>query len=114
MLVNWLEQVEGGLPAGTEGHWEKYDIHTGQVRGPTNYFRRIIKHLNWTDNSTTNLTDHMGVTRELDDWQGFVYDGIKRARQQAWEINARNIHNYKGIDRRVDEATTRKYYLELA
>eukprot|EP00972_Heterocapsa_arctica_P107278 15804067-Heterocapsa_arctica.AAC.1 len=56
----------------------------------------------------------MGVTRELDDWQSVVYDGIKRARQQAWEKSARNRHNYKGMDRGVDEATTRKYYLKLA
>eukprot|EP00972_Heterocapsa_arctica_P057277 8451081-Heterocapsa_arctica.AAC.1 len=56
----------------------------------------------------------MGVTRELDDWQGFVYDGIKRARQQAWERSARNRHNDKGIDRGVDEATARKNYLKLA
>eukprot|EP00972_Heterocapsa_arctica_P062665 9241775-Heterocapsa_arctica.AAC.1 len=56
----------------------------------------------------------MGVTRDLDEWQSFVYDRIKRARQQAWEKSARHIHNYKGVDRGVDEATTRNYYLKLA
>eukprot|EP00972_Heterocapsa_arctica_P064263 9484295-Heterocapsa_arctica.AAC.1 len=84
------------------------------MRGPINYFRRIIKQLNWIDNRTTNITDHVGVTRELYDWLSFVYDGIKRARQQAWEKSVRSRHNYKGMDRGVDEATTRKYYLKLA
>eukprot|EP00972_Heterocapsa_arctica_P105080 15483128-Heterocapsa_arctica.AAC.1 len=56
----------------------------------------------------------MGVTRELDDWQSFVYDGIKRARQQAWAKRARNKHNYKGIDGEVGEATTRNYYFKFA
>eukprot|EP00972_Heterocapsa_arctica_P070081 10351549-Heterocapsa_arctica.AAC.1 len=56
----------------------------------------------------------MGVTRDLDEWQSFVYDGTKRARQQAWERSARNRHNYKGVDRGVDEATARKYYVKLA
>eukprot|EP00972_Heterocapsa_arctica_P056806 8385553-Heterocapsa_arctica.AAC.2 len=51
----------------------------------------------------------MGGTRELDDWQSCVYDGLKRARQQAWATSARHRHNYKGIDGGVDEATTRKY-----
>eukprot|EP00972_Heterocapsa_arctica_P059263 8741185-Heterocapsa_arctica.AAC.1 len=56
----------------------------------------------------------MGATSEIDDWQILVYDGIKRARQQAWEKSARNIHNYKGVDRGVDEATARKYYIKLS
>eukprot|EP00972_Heterocapsa_arctica_P106500 15687368-Heterocapsa_arctica.AAC.1 len=90
MLVNWIRQVEGGLHTGTEDNLDKYEIHTGQVRGPMNYFRRIIKQLNWIDNSPTNITDHNGVTRELDDWQSFVYDGTKRARQPAWEKGANN------------------------
>eukprot|EP00972_Heterocapsa_arctica_P024763 3653391-Heterocapsa_arctica.AAC.1 len=67
----------------------------------------MIKQLNWTDNSPTNITDHMGATREIDDWQSLVYDGIKRARQQAWEKSARNRHKDKGMDRGFDEATTR-------
>eukprot|EP00972_Heterocapsa_arctica_P105641 15563826-Heterocapsa_arctica.AAC.1 len=95
MLANWIRQVEGGLHADTEENWDRYDIHTGQVRGPINYFRRIVKQLNWIDNNPTNITDHMGATREIDDWQSVVYDGIKRARQQAWEKSARNRHNYK-------------------
>eukprot|EP00972_Heterocapsa_arctica_P015603 2296970-Heterocapsa_arctica.AAC.1 len=45
VLVNWLRQVEGGLALGVEENWEKYDIHTRQVRGPMNYSRRIIKQL---------------------------------------------------------------------
>eukprot|EP00972_Heterocapsa_arctica_P086068 12685661-Heterocapsa_arctica.AAC.1 len=58
MLVDWLRQVEGGLHTGTEENWDKDDAHTGQVRGPVNYFRRIIKQLGWVDNSPTNITDH--------------------------------------------------------
>eukprot|EP00972_Heterocapsa_arctica_P059119 8717046-Heterocapsa_arctica.AAC.1 len=69
MLVNWLRQTEGGLHANTAEHWEEYDVHTGQVRGPVNYFRRIIRQLSWVDNSPANVTDHKGETRHLDDWQ---------------------------------------------
>eukprot|EP00972_Heterocapsa_arctica_P040348 5944619-Heterocapsa_arctica.AAC.1 len=56
----------------------------------------------------------MGVTREIDDWQSLVYDGVKRARQQAWEKSARNRHNYRGMERGIDEATTRKHYFKFA
>eukprot|EP00972_Heterocapsa_arctica_P096664 14260533-Heterocapsa_arctica.AAC.1 len=42
-----------------------------------------------------------------------VYDGIKRARQQAWEKSANNRPTYKGVERGVDEATARKYYQQL-
>eukprot|EP00972_Heterocapsa_arctica_P058575 8639053-Heterocapsa_arctica.AAC.1 len=71
ILVNWLRQKEGGLHPSTVDYWEEYDVHTGQVRGPVNYFRRITKQLGWTDNSPTSITDHRGQTRELDDWQEF-------------------------------------------
>eukprot|EP00972_Heterocapsa_arctica_P058111 8573623-Heterocapsa_arctica.AAC.1 len=99
MLVNWVRQVEGGLHTGTEENWDKYDVQTGQVRGPVNYFRRITKQVNRVDNSPTNITDLTGETILLEDWQEFVYDGIKRARQQAWEKSAKNMPNYKGADR---------------
>eukprot|EP00972_Heterocapsa_arctica_P072018 10636698-Heterocapsa_arctica.AAC.1 len=56
----------------------------------------------------------MGVTRDIDDWQRLVYDGINRARQQAWEKSAMNTHNYKGVERGVDEATATTHYLKLA
>eukprot|EP00972_Heterocapsa_arctica_P109642 16141436-Heterocapsa_arctica.AAC.1 len=84
------------------------------VRGPINYFITTIKQLNWIDNSPTNITDHMGFTRGIDDWQSLVYDGIKRARHQAWEKSARNIHTSKGMERGVDEVTTSKHYLKPA
>eukprot|EP00972_Heterocapsa_arctica_P079268 11684188-Heterocapsa_arctica.AAC.1 len=95
MLMNWIRQVEGGLHADTTSNWDKDDIHTGQVRGLINDFTIIVKELNWIDNSPTDITDHMGVTREINDLQSLVYDGIRRARQQAWEKSARNRHNYK-------------------
>eukprot|EP00972_Heterocapsa_arctica_P015558 2290576-Heterocapsa_arctica.AAC.1 len=69
--------------------------------------------LGWKDNKPTNITDHKGQTRELDDWHDVVYDGIKRARQQAWETSAKNRPNYKGVEKGVDEATTRKFYQKL-
>eukprot|EP00972_Heterocapsa_arctica_P107572 15848144-Heterocapsa_arctica.AAC.1 len=69
--------------------------------------------LGWLDNTSTNITDHKGQTRELDDWHDFVYDCIKRARQQAWEKSAKNRPNDKGVERGVDEATTRKHYQKL-
>eukprot|EP00972_Heterocapsa_arctica_P046022 6789968-Heterocapsa_arctica.AAC.1 len=65
--------------------------------------------LEWQDNTPTNITDHKGQTRHFEDWHYFVYDDIKRARQQAWAKSANNILNYKGFERGVDEATTRKY-----
>eukprot|EP00972_Heterocapsa_arctica_P026620 3918406-Heterocapsa_arctica.AAC.1 len=60
MLVNWIRQAEGGLHTDTKSNWDKYDIHTGQVRGPINNFIIIVKEPNWIDNSPTNITDHMG------------------------------------------------------
>eukprot|EP00972_Heterocapsa_arctica_P076199 11242884-Heterocapsa_arctica.AAC.1 len=60
VLVNWLRQVEGGLPEETIERWEQYAAYTGNPRGPMNYFRREIKYLGWTDNTPTNITDHKG------------------------------------------------------
>eukprot|EP00972_Heterocapsa_arctica_P095799 14131181-Heterocapsa_arctica.AAC.1 len=65
VLVNWLRQVEGGLPDETAERWEQYAVYTGNPRGPINYFRREIKDLGWIDNTPTNITDHTGLTREL-------------------------------------------------
>eukprot|EP00972_Heterocapsa_arctica_P092250 13605289-Heterocapsa_arctica.AAC.1 len=70
--------------------------------------------LGWKDSTPTNITYQKGQIRDLDDWHYFVYDGIKRARQQAWDKSAKNIHNYKGVERGVDEATTRNHYQQLA
>eukprot|EP00972_Heterocapsa_arctica_P090051 13286007-Heterocapsa_arctica.AAC.1 len=98
MLVNWLRQVEGGLNKGTEENWDKYDVHTGQVRGGS------------SNNSTGWITARLTSPTT----KAFVYDGIKRPRQQAWEQSAKNRPNYKGADRGVDEHTARKQYLKLA
>eukprot|EP00972_Heterocapsa_arctica_P099796 14722063-Heterocapsa_arctica.AAC.1 len=65
-----------------------------------------MKQLGWTDNTPTNITYHKNQTRNLDDWQEFVHDGIKSARQQSWDNWAKNRPNYKGVER-VDEHTTR-------
>eukprot|EP00972_Heterocapsa_arctica_P110311 16241079-Heterocapsa_arctica.AAC.2 len=62
----------------------------------------------------TNITDHDGTTRELNDWPTFVRDGIDRARQLAWEKAAKSIPNYKGVEGGVDERTTGKLYNYLA
>eukprot|EP00972_Heterocapsa_arctica_P039448 5809727-Heterocapsa_arctica.AAC.1 len=70
--------------------------------------------LGWKDKTPTNITDHKNQTRVLEDWHDFVDDGIKRARQQAWEKSAKNIPNYKGVGRGVDKATTRKLDQKLA
>ena len=35
---------------------------------------------------------------------------LTRARQQAWEKSAKNRPNYKGVEKGVDEATTRALY----
>eukprot|EP00972_Heterocapsa_arctica_P086730 12786273-Heterocapsa_arctica.AAC.1 len=72
-----------------------------------------MKQLGWTDNAPTNITDHKNQTRNLDDWREFVYDGIKRARQQSLDKCAKNRPNYTGVDRGVDEHTTRKFYQKL-
>eukprot|EP00972_Heterocapsa_arctica_P038007 5593788-Heterocapsa_arctica.AAC.1 len=62
-----------------------------------------MKQLGWTDNSPTNIADHHKQIRHLDEWQEFVYYGIKRARQQSWENCAKNRPNYKGVEKGVDE-----------
>eukprot|EP00972_Heterocapsa_arctica_P114498 16442716-Heterocapsa_arctica.AAC.1 len=72
-----------------------------------------MQKLGCTDNTPTNITDHKNQTRNLDEWQDFVYDGIKRARQQAWEKSAKHRPNYRGVERGVDAHTNRKYYQKL-
>eukprot|EP00972_Heterocapsa_arctica_P097471 14380122-Heterocapsa_arctica.AAC.1 len=73
-----------------------------------------MQKLGWKDNAPTNIADHNDQTRDLGDWHGFVFDGIKRARQQAWENSSKNRPNYEGVERGVDEATARKLYQKLA
>eukprot|EP00972_Heterocapsa_arctica_P060907 8983237-Heterocapsa_arctica.AAC.1 len=72
-----------------------------------------MQKLGWTDKTPTNITYHKNQTRHLDEWQYVVYDGIKRARQQAFEKSAKNRPNYKGVERGVDEHTSKKYYQKL-
>eukprot|EP00972_Heterocapsa_arctica_P059908 8836594-Heterocapsa_arctica.AAC.1 len=74
LLVNWLRQIEGGISEEIFERWEQYAIYTGISRGPINYFRREMKDLGWVDNTPTNITDHNGTTRELNDWPTFVRD----------------------------------------
>eukprot|EP00972_Heterocapsa_arctica_P030832 4537345-Heterocapsa_arctica.AAC.1 len=66
-----------------------------------------MQKLGWKDNTPTNITYHNNQTRDFGEWHGFVYDGIKRARQQAWDKNTQHIPNYRGVENGVDEATTR-------
>eukprot|EP00972_Heterocapsa_arctica_P037159 5471307-Heterocapsa_arctica.AAC.1 len=66
-----------------------------------------MKLLGWTDNTPTNITDRKNHRRNLEEWQEFVYDGIKRARQQSWEKCAKNRPNYQGVESGIDEHTTR-------
>eukprot|EP00972_Heterocapsa_arctica_P017203 2542658-Heterocapsa_arctica.AAC.1 len=42
-----------------------------------------------------------------------MYDGIKRSRQQACDKSAKNRPTYTGVERGVNEATTRKQYQQL-
>eukprot|EP00972_Heterocapsa_arctica_P049468 7281297-Heterocapsa_arctica.AAC.1 len=98
VLVNWLRQIEGGISEEIYDRWDEYAVYTGIPRGPINYFRRIMKDIGWIDNTPTNITDHEGVNRDLQDWQSFVKDGIDRARQLAWEKAAKSRDNYKGVE----------------
>eukprot|EP00972_Heterocapsa_arctica_P012390 1819215-Heterocapsa_arctica.AAC.1 len=60
MLVNWLRQIEGGIPDDLFEKWEQYAVYTGIPRGPINYFRISMKEIGWVDNTPTNITDHEG------------------------------------------------------
>eukprot|EP00972_Heterocapsa_arctica_P059692 8802956-Heterocapsa_arctica.AAC.1 len=60
VLVNWLRQIEGGIPEEIAEKWEQYAVYTGIPRGPINYFRRTMKEIGWVDNTPTNITDHEG------------------------------------------------------
>eukprot|EP00972_Heterocapsa_arctica_P015029 2214296-Heterocapsa_arctica.AAC.1 len=42
LLVNWLRQIEGGIPEDIAEMWDKCAAYTGNARGPVNYFRREI------------------------------------------------------------------------
>eukprot|EP00972_Heterocapsa_arctica_P101085 14898887-Heterocapsa_arctica.AAC.1 len=44
-----------------------------------------MKDIGWVDNTPTNMTDHEGVNRDLNDWPSCVKDGIDRSRQLTWE-----------------------------
>eukprot|EP00972_Heterocapsa_arctica_P072027 10637814-Heterocapsa_arctica.AAC.1 len=73
-----------------------------------------MQKLGWKDNTPTNITDHNNQTRDLGEWHDFVYDGMKRTRQQAWDKSVKHRPNYKGMETGVDEATARKLYMKLA
>eukprot|EP00972_Heterocapsa_arctica_P006433 943620-Heterocapsa_arctica.AAC.1 len=100
ILVNWLRQIEGGLPKEIGENWEQCAV--------------VTKDIGWVDITPTNITDHEGVNRDLKDWPSFAKDGIDRARQLAWEKAAKSITNYKGVEGGEDEFTTRKLYNHLA
>eukprot|EP00972_Heterocapsa_arctica_P087296 12872999-Heterocapsa_arctica.AAC.1 len=72
-----------------------------------------MQKLGLKDNTPTDFTYHKNQTINIDEWQDFVYDGIKRARQQAWGKSAKHRPNYKGVERGVDEHTSRNYYQKL-
>jgi hypothetical protein len=62
----------------------------------------------------TSITDQNNVTRKINEWPNFVKDGIARARQLSWEKAASNRPNYAGVEKGVDEFTSRKLYNALA
>eukprot|EP00972_Heterocapsa_arctica_P084055 12383371-Heterocapsa_arctica.AAC.1 len=68
VLVNWLRQIEGGMPEEIDETCEQYAAYTGNPRGQINYFRRVMKDIGWVDNTPINITDHEGVNRDLKDW----------------------------------------------
>eukprot|EP00972_Heterocapsa_arctica_P027671 4069519-Heterocapsa_arctica.AAC.1 len=45
VLVNWLRQIEGGIPESIAEVWDKYAAYTGNARGPFNYYRIEIRYL---------------------------------------------------------------------
>eukprot|EP00972_Heterocapsa_arctica_P106893 15745990-Heterocapsa_arctica.AAC.1 len=108
VLVNWLRQIEGGMSEETYERCNEYAVYTGIPRGLINYFRREIKDLGWTDNTPTNITDHNNIIRGISECPSFVRDGINRARQLAWGKTAKNKPNDDGVEKGVDEFTTRK------
>eukprot|EP00972_Heterocapsa_arctica_P025261 3721167-Heterocapsa_arctica.AAC.1 len=73
-----------------------------------------MKELGWVDNTPTNITDHNNITRELSEWPSCVKDGTNRARQLAWEKAAKSRPMYNGVEKGMDEFTTRKLYNYLA
>eukprot|EP00972_Heterocapsa_arctica_P055856 8239151-Heterocapsa_arctica.AAC.1 len=75
--------------------------------------RRKINDLGWTDASIDNIIDEKGKLRHIDEWPGFVRDGINRARQLTGQKAAKHKLHYKGLENRRDENTTRKYYIRL-
>eukprot|EP00972_Heterocapsa_arctica_P042744 6303575-Heterocapsa_arctica.AAC.1 len=46
-----MRQIEGGSHPDTAEYWEDFNIQTGSVRGPVNYFRRTLQKLGWKDNT---------------------------------------------------------------
>eukprot|EP00972_Heterocapsa_arctica_P003766 560681-Heterocapsa_arctica.AAC.1 len=55
-----------------------------------NYYRRTIRDLGREDVGLGSVVDDKGKTRQIDEWPGFVRDGIKTARQQTWQKAAKN------------------------
>eukprot|EP00972_Heterocapsa_arctica_P060598 8938823-Heterocapsa_arctica.AAC.1 len=43
VLVNRIRQIEGGIHPDTAEYWEDFNVQTGNVRGPVNYFRRTVQ-----------------------------------------------------------------------
>eukprot|EP00972_Heterocapsa_arctica_P014273 2100799-Heterocapsa_arctica.AAC.1 len=70
-FVDKLKEASRMKPA---ERWEQYAVYTGNARGPINYFRREIKYLGWIDTTPTSITDHTGLTRDINDLPSFVRD----------------------------------------
>eukprot|EP00972_Heterocapsa_arctica_P040795 6010773-Heterocapsa_arctica.AAC.1 len=60
-----------------------------------------------------SISDDKGKLRQIDEWPGFVRDGIKRARHLIWDKAANNRPHHRGMENVMGENTTRHYYIKL-
>eukprot|EP00972_Heterocapsa_arctica_P051847 7627105-Heterocapsa_arctica.AAC.2 len=66
--LNWLRQMEGGIPQGIAERWQEYAVYTGPTRGPVNYYRRKINELGWQDIGIDSIIDDTGNLIQIDEW----------------------------------------------
>eukprot|EP00972_Heterocapsa_arctica_P085891 12657498-Heterocapsa_arctica.AAC.1 len=75
--------MEGGIPQGIAEIWKYFAVYLGPTSRPVNYYRRQIRELGWQDVGIDSIIDDKGKLKHIDEWPGFVRDGIRRARQHT-------------------------------
>eukprot|EP00972_Heterocapsa_arctica_P035808 5266610-Heterocapsa_arctica.AAC.1 len=67
-------------------------------RTSCNYYRTEITDLGRHDVSIDSISDGKGKLRQIDEWPGFVKDGVQKARNLSCHKAAEHIPHYRGVE----------------